>query len=56
MADRSVATTDTIETLRTTFNSLAGDKFDAKAKIQIKENIFNCENMSAGKFMNSLNV
>jgi hypothetical protein len=25
MADRSVATTDTIETLRTTFNSLAGD-------------------------------
>ena len=25
MADRSVATTDTLETLRTTFNSLAGD-------------------------------
>ena len=25
MADRSVATTDTIETFRTTFNSLAGD-------------------------------
>ena len=28
MADRSVATTDTIETLRTTFNSLAGDVGD----------------------------
>ena len=28
MADRSVATTDTLETLRTTFNSLAGDVGD----------------------------
>ena len=28
MADRSVATTDTIATLRTTFNSLAGDVGD----------------------------
>ena len=28
MADRSVATTDTLETFRTTFNSLAGDVGD----------------------------
>ena len=28
MADRSVATTDTLDTLRTTFNSTAGDVGD----------------------------
>ena len=35
----------TIDDLENKFNSLAGDKFDADTKIQIKENIFNCENM-----------
>ena len=31
MADRSVATTDTVETFRTTFNSLATDVGDIRA-------------------------
>ena len=46
----------TMEDLENKFNSLAGDKFDSQAKAQLKENIFNCENMSAGKFMNNLIV
>ena len=46
----------TMDDLENKFNSLAGEKFDAKAKVQIKENIFNCDAMSASEFMNSLNV
>ena len=42
--------------LKNKFNSLAGDKFSAEAKVQIKEDIFNCENISASEFMNKLNV
>ena len=50
---REPMTTDDLENK---FNSLAGDKFDSQAKTQLKENIFNCENMSSCEFMNKLNV
>ena len=46
----------TMDDLENKFNSLAGNKFDSKAKAHIKENIFNCENLSADEFMNKLNV
>ena len=46
----------TMDDLENKFNSLAGEKFDAKSKAQIKENIFNCDAMSASEFMNKLNV
>ena len=45
-----------MDDLENKFNSLVGDKCDANAKIQIKENIFNCEDMSTGEFMENLNV
>ena len=46
----------TMNDLENKFNSLAGDKFNSEAKSQIKQNIFNCENMSTGEFMDTLNV
>ena len=46
----------TMDDLENKFNSLAGDKFGTEAKNLIKEYIFNCEDMSAGEFMNNLNV
>jgi 2-methylcitrate dehydratase len=46
----------TIDDLENKFNSLAGDKFDTAAKKQLKETIFDCEEMSASEFMVSLNV
>ena len=42
--------------LENKFNSLAGDKFDSNQKSQIKEYIFDCEDMSAGEFMENLNI
>ena len=50
---REPMTTDDLENK---FNSLAGDKFDASAKKQLKETIFNCEEMNAVEFMETLNV
>ncbi len=46
----------TMDDLENKFNSLAGDKFDASAKKQLKETIFNCEEMNAVEFMETLNV
>jgi len=46
----------TMDDLENKFNSLAGDKFDAAAKKQLKEIIFNCEEMTASEFMENLNV
>ena len=46
----------TMDDLENKFNSLAGDKCTSDDKAQLKEIIFNCENMSAGEFMNKLNV
>jgi 2-methylcitrate dehydratase len=46
----------TMKDLENKFNSLAGDKIDSNTKTQIKEDIFNCENLSANEFMNNLNV
>ena len=46
----------TMDDLKNKFNSLAGDKFDSGAKTQLKEHIFNCEDMSAGEFMDNLTV
>ena len=46
----------TMDDLKNKFNSLAGDKFDPGAKTQLKEHIFNCEDMSAGEFMDNLTV
>ena len=45
-----------MEDLENKFNSLAGEKFDDGSKTKIKETIFNCEDMSAAEFMESLNV
>ena len=45
-----------IDDLENKFNSLAGDKFDTAAKKQLKETIFDCEEMTASEFMESLNV
>ena len=50
---REPMTTDDLENK---FNSLAGDKFDASAKKQLKKTIFNCEEMNAVEFMETLNV
>jgi len=46
----------TMDDLKNKFNSLAGDKFDSGAKTQLKGYIFNCEDMSAGEFMDNLTV
>lgn len=46
----------TMDDLENKFNSLAGEKFDADTKAQLKSDIFNCEDMSSGEFMNKLNV
>jgi 2-methylcitrate dehydratase len=46
----------TIDDLENKFNSLAGDKFDTAEKKQLKETIFNCEEMTASEFMESLNA
>ena len=46
----------TMDDLENKFNSLAGDKFDTAAKKQLKETIFDCEKMTAGEFMESLNA
>ena len=46
----------TMDDLENKFNSLAGDKFDTAAKKQLKEIIFNCEEMTASDFMESLDA
>ena len=46
----------TMEDLENKFNSLVGEKFDSSRKVQIKDSIFDCENMSATEFMENLNV
>ena len=46
----------TMDDLENKFNSLAGDKFDTAVKKQLKETIFHCEEMTASKFMESLNA
>ena len=46
----------TMDDLENKFNSLVGDKFDESEKHQLKETIFNCENMTANEFMESLTV
>ena len=46
----------TMNDLENKFNSLAGDKFSDKMKAQLKENIFNCDNLSAVQFIENLNV
>jgi 2-methylcitrate dehydratase len=46
----------TMDDLENKFNSLAGDKFDTAAKKQLKEIIFNCEEMTASDFMKSLDT
>ena len=46
----------TMDDLENKFNSLAGDKFDTAVKKQLKETIFNCEELTASEFMKSLNV
>ena len=46
----------TMEDLENKFNSLVGEKFDSSRKIQIKDSIFDCENMSTTEFMENLNV
>jgi 2-methylcitrate dehydratase len=46
----------TMNDLENKFNSLVGDKFDDSKKNQIKDTIFDCEELTAGEFMQSLNV
>ena len=46
----------TMDDLENKFNSLAGNKFDAAAKKQLKETIFDCKKMTASEFMESLNA
>ena len=46
----------TMDDLENKFNSLAGDKFDSNAKSQLKDHIFDSENMSTSEFMQNLNV
>ena len=46
----------TMDDLENKFNSLAGNKFDAAAKKQLKKTIFNCEELTASEFMKSLNA
>ena len=46
----------TMDDLENKFNSLAGDKFDTAAKKQLKETIFNCEELTAIEFMELLNA
>ncbi len=46
----------TMDDLENKFNSLVAEKFDSNQKNKLKENIFNCENMSASEFMENLNI
>jgi len=46
----------TMNDLENKFNSLAGDKFDTTTKKQLKETIFDCGEMTASEFMESLNA
>jgi 2-methylcitrate dehydratase len=46
----------TMDDLENKFNSLAGDKFDTAAKKQLKETIFNCEELTTSEFMELLNA
>ena len=46
----------TMDDLKNKFNSLVGEKLTDDAKTQLKETIFNSEEMSAGEFMKLLNV
>jgi 2-methylcitrate dehydratase len=46
----------TMDDLENKFNSLVGDKFDDSKKNQLKDTIFDCEELTAGEFMQSLNV
>jgi len=46
----------TMDDLENKFNSLVGDKFDDFKKNQLKDTIFDCEELTAGEFMQSLNV
>ena len=47
---------EVLHDLENKFNSLVGDKFDDSQKNQIKDTIFDCEELTAGEFMQSLNV
>ena len=44
----------TMEDLENKFNSLVGNKLNKNRKIELKENIFNCEDISCPKFMENL--
>ena len=46
----------TMDDLENKFNSLVGEKFDLSKKSKIKDQIFNCEDMSIQEFMENLNV
>ena len=46
----------TIDDLENKFNSLVGDKLNDDQKKQLKNTIFNCEEMSANDFMTALNI
>ncbi len=46
----------TMDDLENKFNSLVGDKLNESEKHQLKETIFNCENMTTNEFMTALNV
>ena len=46
----------TMNDLENKFNSLVGAKFDDSKKNKIKDTIFDCEELTAGEFMQSLNV
>ena len=46
----------TMEDLENKFNSLVGNKLNDKQKSNVKDHIFNCENISASTFMEALNV
>jgi 2-methylcitrate dehydratase len=46
----------TMDDLENKFNSLVGDKLSDDQKNQLKNTIFNCEEMSANDFMTALNI
>ena len=46
----------TMDDLENKFNSLVGDKLNDDQKKQLKNTIFNCEEMSANDFMTALNI
>ena len=46
----------TMEDLENKFNSLAGDKFKEKDLNDLKELIFNCDNLSTRDFMTQLAI